>query len=267
MTTTTNTTKNTKTTKPATKRAQAAKRKASTLSEVERSAATLIGKVEADTITASEAIAEAQSLASTITRRSVRDTLAMGAAVGTIAAHDGPKPDAKGKLPAAKDVASAFLKTAAGKSCGWEAGTITQYVNMARVANRHELVTIWEGFMSKDEAVASDPKAYLPNTVAFLRFASAWKSGKINAATGVIFASKDAARKDDTSQLRAIVSEAQSEASTKRAQAAKRSEARKAVAEAKASDKRIGKISVADVAALTKAQRKTLRALLDSLDA
>lgn len=264
MTTKTNTTK---TTKPATKRASAAKRKTSTLSDVERSAATLIGKVNADTITSVEAIAEAQSLASTITRRSVRDTLAMGAAVGTIAAHDGPKPDAKGKLPAAKDVAAAFLKTSAGKGCGWEAGTITQYVHMARVPNRHELVTIWEGFQSVDVAVASDPKAYLPNTVGFLRFASAWRGGKINAATGVVFASKDAARKDDTAQLRAIVSEANSAKATARSEAAKRSNARKAIAEAKASDKRIGKVNVADVAALTKPQRKTLRALLDSLDA
>lgn len=266
MTTKQNTTKRT-TKASGTKRAAQAKRTTNdTRSEVERLSADIIGKLAAGTVSEAEAIAEAKRIGDTITKRTTRDTIAMGALVGSVAIHAFGEPKAKAKLPGAGDVADAFLRTKVGRDSGYGRGTIVQYVNMARVPNRHEVLTLWEGFAASDEAVASDPKAYAMNTIGFLRFASAWKANRVDE-RGVIFASAEARKTGDTAKVRAVVSEAASKVASTKAKRTARAKAAKAKAEAEASDAMIGKVRVADVAALTKPQRTKLRELLDSLEA
>lgn len=255
--------------RPATKRASKAERKPNdSLSAVEQSAADAIGKLSAGTITSAEAIAEAHTLVATIQRRDVRDTIAVGALVGTVAimSHEAPKVDGKaGKLPSAADVADSFLRTTVGKDCGWQRGTIVQYVNMARVPERHAVINLWFTFGANDKARQSDPKAYTFNTIGFLRFASAWKAKRVGA-DGVIFATKaDSVKPEGEAITAAVASAASSEVAQARARREHTANVRKARAEASASDAMIGKIHVADVAALTKAQRERLSDLLKSL--
>lgn len=264
MTTNTNTTKRT-----ATKRASTTKRDdAPALSQVEIDAGKAIADVMSGKVTPSEGLAVAASLRGTAAKRTLHDTIAWSRVVGTVAiVGSGLKPDPKGKVPAVNAIVDAFLKSADGKDCGYGSSTLRAYVKLARIENVHTVLTLWEKFSAEPLAVASDRSAYdtAQSYNAVIRFADAWREGRVDPDTGVIFATKRDAASDD-GKTRQAVSDAQSAAATERSVKAHKRAVAKVKAEASASDAMIGNVRVADVAALTKAQRAKLANLLKSLD-
>ena len=257
--------------KPATKAAAKAKRTdAPKRTEAETAAADAVARLTAGTITTAEAIAEAKAIDTTITKRSTHDGVAVLSLVGTVAiaeyeAKHG-KPDAKAALPSLSTVADYFVTTTVGKDSGYKSATVRQAVTIARIADRFTTLSLWDRFSAMPAAVESDPDAYKPTIIAFVRFATAWKADRVNGDTGVIYSAKAAAKEGDTTKIAAIVNATKASEAADKAKKAKAAMVRKAKAEASASEAMIGAIRVSDVAALSTKQRKALADLLKTLE-
>lgn len=233
-------------------------------------AASLVADITSGAVTGADAVARIASLDATLGKTTVMDTAAILRTVGALAvstytASGNAPADGKAKVPSAQTIADQFVTTETGKALGRQAGSVKQAVDVYRVVDLWTNLDLWQTCMAKDGAKDSDPKAYAMTVQAFLRWNAARKANRVTLDTGVVFASKDAAASGD-GDTAAVLSATLSEAAKAKAKRAHTASVKNARTAAKASDATIGKIKVADVAALTPAQRANLVKLIKTLD-